>query len=107
MIGTIAVVQLIPVLLALAAAGGLGVLFGGCGSAVKDPNYPSDESWETSDADDVSGEENYTPEYEVEVEGQLLALVETDPRHITIHQPGETVQVGFLEDCLYVLPAQS
>jgi iron(III) transport system ATP-binding protein len=46
-------------------------------------------------------------EYEVEVQGQILALVESDPRHITIHQPGEAVQVGFLEDCLYVLPAQS
>jgi iron(III) transport system ATP-binding protein len=46
-------------------------------------------------------------EYEVEVAGQLLALVETDPRHISIHQPGESVQIGFLEDCLYVLPAQS
>ena len=46
-------------------------------------------------------------EYEVEVQGQILALVENDPRHITIHRPGEEVQVGFLEDCLYVLPAQS
>jgi iron(III) transport system ATP-binding protein len=46
-------------------------------------------------------------EYEVEVAGQILALVESDPRHITIHQPGEAVQVRFLEDCLYVLPAQS
>ena len=45
-------------------------------------------------------------EYEVEIQGQMLALVESDPRHITIHQPGEAVQVGFLEDCLYVLPAQ-
>jgi iron(III) transport system ATP-binding protein len=43
-------------------------------------------------------------EYDVEVGGQLLALVETDPRHITIYPEGETVQIGFLEDCLYVLP---
>ena len=46
-------------------------------------------------------------EYEVEVGGQVLALVESDPRHITIHQPGESVHVSFLEDCLYVLPAES
>ena len=44
-------------------------------------------------------------EYVVEVAGQLLALVESDPRHITIHQPGEEIQIAFLEDCLYVLPA--
>jgi uncharacterized protein YkwD len=76
MIGTIAIVQLIPVLLALAAAGGLGAIFGGCGSAVKDPNYPSDESWESSDADDVSGDENYAPEYEVDVAGDGISLEE-------------------------------
>ncbi len=46
-------------------------------------------------------------EYEVEVEDQILALVDRDPRHIVIHQSGEEVQIGFLEDCLYVLPAQS
>ena len=43
-------------------------------------------------------------EYDVEVEGQLLALVEKDPRHTTIHPEGETVRLRFLEDCLYVLP---
>jgi iron(III) transport system ATP-binding protein len=43
-------------------------------------------------------------EYDVEVGGQLLALVEKDPRHTTIHPEGETVQLRFLEDCLYVLP---
>jgi iron(III) transport system ATP-binding protein len=43
-------------------------------------------------------------EYDVEVEGQLLALVENDPRHTTIHPEGETVRLRFLEDCLYVLP---
>ncbi len=43
-------------------------------------------------------------EYDVEVGGQLLALVEKDPRHTTVHPEGETVRLRFLEDCLYVLP---
>jgi iron(III) transport system ATP-binding protein len=43
-------------------------------------------------------------EYDVEVGEQLLALVESDPRHKVIHEVGESVGVGFLEDCLYVLP---
>ena len=43
-------------------------------------------------------------EYDVEVGGQLLALVEKDPRHTTIHPEGESVRLHFLEDCLYVLP---
>jgi iron(III) transport system ATP-binding protein len=43
-------------------------------------------------------------EYDVEVQGLLLALVENDPRHLVIHDVGETVGIGFLEDCLYVLP---
>ncbi|MBN1139340.1 MAG: ABC transporter ATP-binding protein [Anaerolineae bacterium] len=43
-------------------------------------------------------------EYDVEVGGQLLAVVEHDPRHITIHPEGERVKLHFLEDCLYVLP---
>lgn len=43
-------------------------------------------------------------EYDVEVQGQKLALVETDPRHLVIHKVGTKVGIGFLEDCLYVLP---
>jgi iron(III) transport system ATP-binding protein len=43
-------------------------------------------------------------EYDVEVAGQLLALVEYDPRHTTVHQEGQAVRLYFLEDCLYVLP---
>jgi hypothetical protein len=43
-------------------------------------------------------------EYDVEVAGQLLALVEYDPRHTTIYSEGQSVQLRFLEDCLYVLP---
>ena len=45
-------------------------------------------------------------EYDVEVHGQLLALVENDPRHLIIHEVGETVNIGFLEDCMYVLPRE-
>jgi iron(III) transport system ATP-binding protein len=43
-------------------------------------------------------------EYDVEVDGQLLSLVEYDPRRTTIHSEGERVQVQFLDDCLYVIP---
>ena len=43
-------------------------------------------------------------EYDVTVGEQLLSLVETDPRHLTIYSVGEAVQIGFLQDCLYVLP---
>jgi iron(III) transport system ATP-binding protein len=43
-------------------------------------------------------------EYDVEVGGELLALVEYDPRHTTIYDEGEVVQFRFAEDCLYVLP---
>ncbi len=43
-------------------------------------------------------------EYEVEVAGQPLVVINTDPRHIVIYPPGQNVGVNFLEDCLYVLP---
>jgi hypothetical protein len=43
-------------------------------------------------------------EYDVEVGQLLLSMVENDPRHVTIYPEGDTVRVGFLEDCLYVLP---
>ncbi|PID85430.1 MAG: polyamine ABC transporter ATP-binding protein [Chloroflexi bacterium] len=46
-------------------------------------------------------------EYDVEVGTQLLSMVETDPRHLIIHPVGQIVQIGFLEDCLYVLPLAS
>ncbi len=45
-------------------------------------------------------------EYDVEVAGQLLSLVERDPRHTEIYAEGQTVHVRLLEDCLYVLPKQ-
>ncbi|MCA9975000.1 MAG: ABC transporter ATP-binding protein [Anaerolineales bacterium] len=43
-------------------------------------------------------------EYSVAVDGQVLSLVEHDPRHTTIHNPGETVHVRFWDECLYVIP---
>ena len=43
-------------------------------------------------------------EYEVEVGGQLLSLVENDPRRDVIHSEGQPVRVRFLEECLYILP---
>jgi iron(III) transport system ATP-binding protein len=43
-------------------------------------------------------------EYDVEVAGQILSLVEYDPRHSTVHDEGQPVRLRFLEDCLYVLP---
>jgi iron(III) transport system ATP-binding protein len=43
-------------------------------------------------------------EYDVQVGGQLLAVVERDPRQLTIHSEGDLVRLRFLEDCLYVLP---
>jgi iron(III) transport system ATP-binding protein len=43
-------------------------------------------------------------EYEVEVGGQPLTVLNTDPRHTTIYPPGQEISVQVLEDCLYVLP---
>ena len=43
-------------------------------------------------------------EYDVDVAGQMLSLVEYDPRHTTIYPEGERVRLRFLADCLYVLP---
>ena len=44
-------------------------------------------------------------EYQIEVAGQRLAIVDTDPRNTVIHSQGQEVGVKMLEDCLYVLPA--
>jgi iron(III) transport system ATP-binding protein len=43
-------------------------------------------------------------EYDIEAEGQMLAVVERDPRRMTLHAEGQSVGLRFLEDCLYVLP---
>lgn len=46
-------------------------------------------------------------EYELEVAGQRLAVSESDPRQTaSIHPPGQEVGLHFLEDCIYVLPAE-
>ncbi|KAA3656973.1 MAG: ABC transporter ATP-binding protein [Chloroflexi bacterium] len=44
-----------------------------------------------------------TVEYDVEVNGQLLSLVENDPRRTTIFAEGESVQVKFWDECLFVV----
>ncbi len=46
-------------------------------------------------------------EYEVEVAGQQMTVVNTDPRHTTIFPQGQQVGVKMLEDCLYVLPTDA
>ncbi|MDX1521659.1 MAG: ABC transporter ATP-binding protein [Anaerolineae bacterium] len=44
-------------------------------------------------------------EYEIDVAGQLLAVVESDPRQtVVIHPEGHEVGIQLLEDCLYILP---
>lgn len=43
-------------------------------------------------------------DYDVEISGQVLTLVDHDPRRVTVHPEGHSVKVRFLEDCLYVLP---
>jgi iron(III) transport system ATP-binding protein len=43
-------------------------------------------------------------DYDVEVNGQLLTAVETDPRRTVIHSEGSTVELDFHQDCIHVLP---
>jgi len=43
-------------------------------------------------------------EYQIEVAGQLLTVVDYDPRNTVIYPEGQPVEVKFLEDCLYILP---
>jgi iron(III) transport system ATP-binding protein len=43
-------------------------------------------------------------DYDVEVGGQLLTVVDTDPRHMTLHPEGAPVQLSLLADCIHVLP---
>lgn len=45
-------------------------------------------------------------EYDVEIAGRLLALVEHDPRRMTQHPEGTQVGLRFLE-ILYVLPDET
>ena len=44
-------------------------------------------------------------EYDVEVSGQLLTGLETDPNQMELIPEGEQVTVGFAEGCIQVLPA--
>ena len=46
-------------------------------------------------------------EYDVEVCGQILTGVETDPYVMELFPEGEQVTVGFAEGCIQVLPAQT
>ncbi len=43
-------------------------------------------------------------EYVVDVQGQSLALIESDPLRMTVHTEGTQVGLRLIEDCLYVLP---
>ena len=43
-------------------------------------------------------------DYDVEVGGQLLTIVDTDPRHTVIYPEGANVRVTLLADCIHVLP---
>ncbi|MFQ5576867.1 MAG: ABC transporter ATP-binding protein [Anaerolineae bacterium] len=46
-------------------------------------------------------------EYEIEVAGQRLIVVDHDPRHTVIHPLGQQVGIKMLDDCLYILPDTS
>jgi iron(III) transport system ATP-binding protein len=43
-------------------------------------------------------------DYDVEVGGQLITAVETDPRRTTIYAEGSEVRVSLLDECIHVLP---
>jgi len=43
-------------------------------------------------------------DYDIEVGGQLLTVVDTDPRHTAIYPEGAQVRVTLLSDCVHVLP---
>ncbi len=43
-------------------------------------------------------------DYDIEVGGQLISVVDTDPRHTAIHAEGAAVGVSLLADCVHVLP---
>lgn len=44
-------------------------------------------------------------DYDVEVNGQELTAVETDPSHLQLHPEGSEVWLTFSEDCIHILPA--
>jgi iron(III) transport system ATP-binding protein len=43
-------------------------------------------------------------EYEVEVSGQRLSVIDTDPRHTVIYPQDHEIEVQILADCIYILP---
>ncbi|GAB4564709.1 MAG: ABC transporter ATP-binding protein [Anaerolineae bacterium] len=43
-------------------------------------------------------------EYDVEVAGELLTVVEYDPLRPTVYPEGSQVRLKFLEECVYILP---
>jgi hypothetical protein len=45
-------------------------------------------------------------EYDVEVGGQLLTGLETDPYLMELFPVGEEVTVGYAEGCIQVLPGE-
>jgi predicted SpoU family rRNA methylase len=45
-------------------------------------------------------------EYDVEVGGQLLTCVESNPYVMELFPNGEQVTVGFAEGCIQVLPEE-
>jgi iron(III) transport system ATP-binding protein len=45
-----------------------------------------------------------TVDYDIEVAGQLLTMVETDPTRLVVHSVGSEVALDLHEDCIHVLP---
>lgn len=43
-------------------------------------------------------------DYDIEIDGQLLAAVETDPTRMVVYPAGSEVGLDFHEDCIHVLP---
>ena len=45
-------------------------------------------------------------DYDIEVNGQVLTAVETDPSHLRLYPEGSEVTLTFSEDCIHILPAE-
>ena len=43
-------------------------------------------------------------DYDVEVNGQVLTAIETDPSHLQLHPEGSAVELIFSQDCIHILP---
>ncbi len=44
-------------------------------------------------------------DYDVEVNGNLLTVVDTDPTRLVIHPEGSTVELALFEECIHLLPS--